>query len=287
MVAQDRTSLTRVRWPVDGQAALVVGHASPAASPDQEPVPVASVAKVMTAYLTLTSFPLRDGDDGFTATVSPAEVRMEAEEAALGQSVVAVQSGERLSERQMLEALLIPSGNNIARMLATHVAGSEAAFIARMNDAAHGLGMTDTFYTDPSGWDPGTMSTAADQLRLLRHAMRFAAFRRIVAMPYAALPVAGTVRNTNPILADGYFGKTGSESAAGACLAFFTHEVLNGRRQTVVGVVLGQWEAGSSSVVLAAAGRAAEQLVGSLFTQGQTYRPHIEMRIRADNRSAP
>ncbi|HVV76723.1 MAG TPA: hypothetical protein VHC43_11865 [Mycobacteriales bacterium] len=287
LVDADRASLAKVQWPTDGQAAVVVGHARPVASADQEPVPIASVAKVMTAYLTLEAYPLRDADDGFTATVSPDEVQMESEEAALGQSVVAVQAGERLTEREMLEALLIPSGNNIARILATRVAGSESLFIARMNDAAHELGMNHTTYTDPSGWDPATTSTAADQLQLFRHAMRFAVFRQIVKMPYAALPVAGTVRNTNPILADGFFGKTGSESAAGACLAFFTHAVLKGHRQTAVGVVLGQWEPNSSSVVLAAAGRAAEDLVGSLTAQRPTYRPLIQMPIRADNRPAP
>jgi D-alanyl-D-alanine carboxypeptidase (penicillin-binding protein 5/6) len=212
---------------------------------------------------------------------------VEAEEASLGQSVVAVQAGERLTERQMLEGLLIPSGNNIARMLAVRVAGSEAAFIARMNDQAHDLGMGHTTYTDPSGWETGTTSTAADQLRLFRQAMRFTVFRQIVEMPYAALPVAGTVRNTNPILGDGYFGKTGSESAAGACLAFFTHAVVKGHRQTVVGVVLGQWEPDSSAVILAAAGHAAEELVGSLTARRPTYRPRIQMPIRADNALAP
>ena len=258
------TYLPAVRWPQRGQAALVIGIGEPAARPDEEPVPIASVAKVMTAYLTLKDYPLSGAQDGFTVTVTAAQVQAEAQDAALDQSVAAVQAGEQLTERQMLEALLIPSGNNIAQMLAVQVAGSEKGFVAEMNTEAHALGMNHTTYTDPSGWDQGTVSTAADQLRVFQQAMRFPVFDQIVSMPSVTLPVAGTLTNTNPLIAEGYAGKTGSDSAAGACLAFFTHVTVDGRRQTAVGVVLGQWENNNTSVVLAAAGEAAEQLVNSV-----------------------
>ena len=91
-----------------------------------------------------------------------------------------------------------------------------------MNAEARALGMRHTIYTDPSGFDPGTVSTAADQLRVFRQAMRFPVFRQIVSMASVTLPVAGTLANFNPLIADGYAGKTGSDSAAGGCLAFFT-----------------------------------------------------------------
>ena len=128
---------------------------------------------------------------------------------------MAVQAGEQLTERQLLEALLIPSGNNIARMLAARVAGSETRFIAEMNAEARALGMDHTIYTDPSGFDPSTVSTAADQLRVFQRAMRFPVFRQIVSMASVTLPVAGTLTNYNPLIAEGYAGKTGSDSAAG------------------------------------------------------------------------
>jgi D-alanyl-D-alanine carboxypeptidase (penicillin-binding protein 5/6) len=261
---RDGTYLSRVSWPQQGQAALVLGSERPAASPHQRPVPIASVAKVMTAFLTLTQHPLTGPQDGFTVTVTSAEARAEAEDAAQDQSVAAVAPGERLTERQLLEALLIPSGNNIALMLAARLAGSETRFVAKMNATARGLGMDHTTYTDPSGWDPATTSTAADQLRLLRQAMRLAAFRQIVSMASVTLPVAGTLNNTNPLISEGYAGKTGSDSAAGACLAFFTQVTVGGHRLAAAGVVLGQWERNDSAVVLAAAGQAAEQLVGSV-----------------------
>jgi D-alanyl-D-alanine carboxypeptidase (penicillin-binding protein 5/6) len=220
----------------------------------------------MTAYLTLKHYPLSGAQDGFTITVTETEAQDEARETAENQSDVAVRAGEQLTERQLLEALLIPSGNNIARILATQVAGSETTFVAEMNAEARALGMDHTTYTDPSGWDPGTVSTAADQLRAFQQAMRFPIFRQIVSMPIVTLPVAGTLTNFNPLVADGYAGKTGSDSAAGGCLAFFTRITVRGRPVTAVGVVLGQGQGSDTRALLTAAGHAATQLIESAAT---------------------
>jgi D-alanyl-D-alanine carboxypeptidase (penicillin-binding protein 5/6) len=258
-----RSYVSAVSWPMQGQAALVLGNGRPAASPDQQPVPIASLAKVMTAYLVLKHYPLGGAQDGFTIAVTGADVQDEVQDAAENQSGVAVAAGEQLTERQLLEALLIPSGNNIAWILASQVAGSEPGFVAEMNAEARALGMDHTVYTDPSGWDQGTVSTAADQLRVFHQAMRFPVFRQVVSMGSVTLPVAGTVANFNPLIAAGYGGKTGSDSAAGGCLAFFTNVTVGGRPVTAVGVVLGQGQGNNTHAILAAAGQAAEQLVQS------------------------
>ncbi|MEA2314983.1 MAG: hypothetical protein QOI03_1675 [Solirubrobacteraceae bacterium] len=259
-----RAYLSAVSWPQQGQAALVLGNGRPAASPHEQPAPIASLAKVMTAYLTLKRYPLSGAQDGFTITVTAAHAQAEAQDAAENQSGVAVAAGEQLTERQLLEALLIPSGNNIAQMLAAQVAGGESSFVAEMNAEARALGMDHTTYTDPSGLDPSTVSTAADQLRVFERAMRFPVFRQIVSMPSVTLPVAGTLTNFNPLIAEGYAGKTGSDSAAGGCLAFFTHLTVGGHGLTAVGVVMGQGQGSDTSVILAAAGEAATQLVESV-----------------------
>ncbi len=259
-----RNHVSAVRWPQQGQAALVLGNGRPAASPHQQPVAIASLAKVMAADLTLERYPLSGAQNGFTIMVSEAQAQAVAEEARQGQSVVAVQAGERLTERQLLEALLIPSGNNIAEILAARVAGSQTRFVAEMNTEARALGMDHTRYTDPSGFDPSTVSTAADQLRVFRQAMRFPVFRQISSMPSVTLPVAGTLTNFNPLIGEGYSGKTGSDSAAGGCLAFFTHATVGGRRTTAVGVVTGQGQGSDTSLLLGAAGEAAKQMVDSV-----------------------
>ena len=259
-----RTYVSAAGWPRRGQAAFVVGNGRPAVSPHEQPVAIASLAKVMTAYLTLKRYPLSGEQDGFTIAVTAARAQAEAEAAAQGQSVVAVLAGEQLTERQLLEALLIPSGNNIAQMLAALVAGSQTRFVAEMNAEARALGMDHTIYTDPSGFDPSTVSTAADQLRVFKQAMRYPVFRHIVSTASVTLPVAGTLTNFNPLIAEGYAGKTGSDSAAGGCLAFFTRVTVGGRRRTAAGVVLGQGQGRDTSALLAAAGEAAEQLVDSV-----------------------
>jgi serine-type D-Ala-D-Ala carboxypeptidase (penicillin-binding protein 5/6) len=94
--------------------------------------------------------------------------------------------------------------------------------------------------------------------------MRFPVFRQIVSMASVTLPIAGTLSNYNPLIAEGYAGKTGSDSAAGGCLAFFTQVTVGGRSLTAVGVVLGQGQGSDTSVILAAAGEAATQLVESV-----------------------
>ncbi len=259
-----RTNMPEVSWPLQGQAAVVLGRGPATASPHEQPAPIASLAKVMTAYLTLKRYPLSGAQDGFTITITETQAQDTAQDTAEHQSGVAVGAGEQLTERQLLEALLIPSGNNIARILAAHVAGSETSFVAEMNAEARALGMDHTTYTDPSGFDPGTVSTAADQLRGFEHALRFPVFRQIVSMPSVTLPVAGTLSNFNPLVADGYAGKTGSDSAAGGCLAFFTQVTVAGHELTAVGVVMGQGQGSDTSAILGAAGDAATRLVESV-----------------------
>ena len=241
----------------------MLGNGRPAASPHQEAAPIASLAKVMTAYLTLKRYPLCGAQQGFTVAITAADAQSEADDVSEGQSGVAAQLGEQLTERQLLEALLIPSGNNIAELRAEQVAGTEYGFVGEMNAEARALGMRHTDYSDPSGFDPSTVSTAADQLGVFRQAMRTSVFRQIVSMGRVTLPVAGTLPNFNSLIADGYAGKTGFDSAAGGCLAFFTGVTAGGRRQTAVGVAMALGVGNSTSALLAAAGEAAQQLVAS------------------------
>jgi len=232
-------------WPREGQAAVEVeGVGSIGTAGGNTPVPIASVAKIMTAYLILLDHPLRAHEQGFVISITPAEVQEEQQRAALGESTLAVRAGEQITERQALEALLLPSANNIAALLAVHDTGTPASFVTRMNSTARKLGMLSTTYTDPSGFNDETVSTASDQLKLARRAMREPAFATIVDEPSAELPGVGRVANFNGLVgSDGYVGvKTGSDRAAGGCLVFAKRVAIAGRRLTVLGVVLGQRE---------------------------------------------
>jgi serine-type D-Ala-D-Ala carboxypeptidase (penicillin-binding protein 5/6) len=254
-------------WPRAGEAAVQVeGIGGVASSGARTPVPIASVAKVMTAYLTLREHPLGPGQEGFTMTITAADVAEQEQRAALLESTLPVKAGERITERQALQALLLPSANNIAALLAMHEAGTVAAFVSRMNATAHKLGMRSTTYTDPSGFEDTTVSTAVDQLKLARAAMREQAFAAIVAEPAAELPLVGTITNYDSLLgSDGYAGiKTGSDRAAGGCFTFVKFISIDARHLTVLGVVLGQREGGLIEAALASAQRLGDSVAAAL-----------------------
>jgi D-alanyl-D-alanine carboxypeptidase (penicillin-binding protein 5/6) len=229
-------------WPADGQAAVQVGQSQVHAGPNQHEAAIASVAKVMTAYVILRDHPLGPGQEGPAITLTDADVADTDRRRGQRESVVSIAAGEQLTERQALQALLLPSANNIAAVLARWDAGSAERFVARMNATARSLGMTHTRYTDPSGYDDATVSTAAEQVRIVDRAMRLPVFASFVATPSATLPVAGTVHNTNTLLGhNGFVGvKTGSDDAAGGCFAFRAIRWIDGKRTTITGVVLGQ-----------------------------------------------
>ncbi len=252
-------------WPAYGQAALAfdgLGRLG-TSGPVDKPVPIASVAKVLTAYQVLVDHPLSLGAAGPALTVSHAEAAAYGWQGAHGQSVVPVRSGERLTERQALQALLLASACNVAQILARWDAGSVPAFLHRINRTAVRLGMAHSTYTDASGLDQGTVSTALDQLRLAQVAMGIPAFAELVAEKNAVIPVAGTIHNYNTLLGrNGVVGiKTGSTMAAGGCLTFAADVPAGpgGARRRLFGVVLGQ--PGSSSTILPHALAAARRLI--------------------------
>jgi D-alanyl-D-alanine carboxypeptidase (penicillin-binding protein 5/6) len=258
-------------WPAFGQAAFVLtGQSQIHAGPNQHAAAIASVAKVMTAYLVLRDHPLRLGQDGPTITLTDADVADTDRRRRQDESVVSIAAGEQLTELQALQALLLPSANNIAAVLARWDAGSVRRFVARMNATARSLGMTRTRYTDPSGYDDATVSTAADQLRVVVRAMRLPLFATIVATPSATLPVAGTMHNTNTLLGhNGFVGvKTGSTAAAGGCFAFRAIRWIDGNRTTITGVVLGQPGHDQIAAGLAAADGMVDRIAGHRAAPG-------------------
>jgi D-alanyl-D-alanine carboxypeptidase (penicillin-binding protein 5/6) len=156
--------------------------------------------------------------------------------------VVEVRAGEELTERDALMAILLPSANNVAVLVARQLSGSVGAFVAEMNRTARRLGMSHTTYTDPSGYDDGTVSTALDQLRLARVVARDETLAAMMATRSYRLRVAGEVVNTNALLGrDGFVGmKTGSDDAAGGCLMFRVVWRTESGERSLIGVVLGQ-----------------------------------------------
>jgi D-alanyl-D-alanine carboxypeptidase (penicillin-binding protein 5/6) len=257
--------LAAIPWPAQGVSAADINGFGVVAGPGAtRPVAIASVAKVMTAYVVLHDHPLPSGGSGPDIAVQSSEAAAYPSQVRDGDSLVPVVAGERLTERQALETLLLPSADNMAWILARWDAGSQSGFVARMNATARRLGMTGTSYTDPSGLDPSTTSTAADQVRLGMAAMRVPVLTTIAAMSTAVVPVAGLVRNYNTLLGqDGIAGlKTGSTQAAGGCVLIAAWHKASGHRTLIVAAVLGQ--PGTAQTILPNALRAGHNLVLAL-----------------------
>ena len=167
--------------PVDAAAYALVnaatGETLAAKAPDRE-LPMASTTKIMTALVVLENAKLTD-----RMTVTPAAAAIEGSSGML-------EAGETLNVRQLLTALLVPSGNDAAVTLAQGVSGSQAGFVALMNRTAQRLGLTETHYSNPHGLDgPGHHSSVSDMVALAEEAMRDPVFRRSSPPDGPASPV--------------------------------------------------------------------------------------------------
>jgi D-alanyl-D-alanine carboxypeptidase (penicillin-binding protein 5/6) len=252
--------LPSLPWPAGGESAValtgfgLVGSSGPA-----RPVPIASLAKVMVALVVLRDHPLRAGQSGSSLTITPGDQALYQSENAVGDSVTPVAAGEHFSELQLLEMLLIPSADNVAPVLARWDAGSDAAFVARMNATAGRLGMGATHYADESGLSAQTVGSALDQLKLAEAAAANPVLMSIVRQPAVTLPDGTTLQNYDTLLGQsGVVGiKTGSTTAAGGCFMLAADAVVKGRPVEVLAVVLAQ----HSSPLIASALRVSRALI--------------------------
>jgi len=174
----------------------------------------ASTTKLLTGLVAA-----RDGRLERVVEVSPAA-------AAVPGSSAHLRRGERYTLRELLEGMLLRSGNDAAYAVATAVAPSEAAFAQRMNRTAIALGARQTHFVNPHGLTaPHHYTSAQDLARIARAALAQPELRRIVASEELTLTPEGgdgrPIHNTNALLGS-YLGadgaKTGTTDAAGKCL---------------------------------------------------------------------
>jgi D-alanyl-D-alanine carboxypeptidase (penicillin-binding protein 5/6) len=192
--------------------------------------PVGSAVKLMTALLTLEQ---ADLDSKFRASdYRPAPY----------ESQIGLLPGEKMSVRDLLRGLLVESGNDAAMALAEGVAGSERAFVRRMNRRARELELTNTHYRNPIGLDePGGYSSARDLVRLATFLRTKPFFRRTVDAEMVDLESGDHPRRfenrNNLVITDPWVNgvKTGHTRGAGYVL------VGSGRKNgiQVVSAVLG------------------------------------------------
>ena len=204
-------------------------------------LPIASMTKTITALVVLAKKPLKAGGDGPSIRFTDADVAVWTQVVAEGGSWAPVVSGTSMTEKQTLEAMLLPSANNYAISLANWAYGSVAAYLkaAKAWLSAHNL--TGTHLVDASGLDPGSRSTTKDLIAIGKLVLADPVLPSIVATKEATLPGAGQQQNTNVLLGvDGIDGiKTGNTDQAGNCLMFSADVAVGSSTVRALGVVIG------------------------------------------------
>ena len=193
--------------------------------------PMASTTKVMTALLALEAGGI---DEELVVSAHAVEVGRTPGAARLG-----LYEGQRIAVRHVLAGLILRSGNDGAVAVAEHLAGTEQAFVEKMNARAQELGLSTTVFVDSSGLtaDPAHRASPLDLARLAAVAMASAEFAQWAGADRMDVPQLGTLENRNELIGT-YSGatgvKTGYTNAAGLCL--IAAATRNGR--TLYAVVL-------------------------------------------------
>lgn len=187
----------------------------------------ASVTKIMTAIIALKNGNLTD-----LVTVSQSSLQLEE-----GSQLCGFQAGDQLTLEQLLQGLLIHSGNDAAAAIAEHVGGTQENFVQMMNEEVARLGMTNTHFTNPHGLqDTQHYTSVYDIYLMLNEAIHYPKFLEIIQMSAFTVQYQNTFGQVNSIYlesTDHYLtgeatgpkgvtilgGKTGTTDEAGNCLA--------------------------------------------------------------------
>jgi D-alanyl-D-alanine carboxypeptidase (penicillin-binding protein 5/6) len=206
------------------------------------PLPMASISKLITALVILDAKPLASGQPGPTIVFSKDDSKLYDKYYVLDASVAKMDSGSTLSEHDALEVMLVASACNYAEALSTWAFGSQAGFVSATQAWLSKHGLHGTTMVESTGLNPKNVSTPSDLIAIGKMALANPALATIVASPSVSVRGVGVLANTNELLGrDGVTGiKTGTLADAGACLLFSAVIPVKGLEPlTLVGIVLG------------------------------------------------
>lgn len=231
-------------WP-EGAAAMAIGvHGQGviATNGDKGRRPIASVAKVITSLALIEKYNLKPGQSGPSIPFTAADEAVYQQYAAKNGAVVPVPAGQSLTLRKALEAMILPSANNIADAAATWGFGSMAEYHKYATRMLKKYGLKNTTVGgDASGFDPKTQSTSEDLIKLGELALNAPVLMEIAGQHSTELPGIGVIESSNRLVTNhGYTGlKAGDTDEAGRTLVFTTKHVVNGKEVNLIGAVLG------------------------------------------------
>ncbi|GAB3606481.1 hypothetical protein GCM10027413_18900 [Conyzicola nivalis] len=232
-----------LEWPALGASAVgAIGYDGVlAAGGASAPAPMASISKIVTALVVLQAKPLEVGDTGPDITFTAKDVAIRDAYRAVNGATEPVTAGLVLSQRQVMDVVLVESANNYAESLVTWAFGSVEEFVPVANEWLKTNGLNSTTIVEPTGMSPLNVSTAGDLVALGKLALANPVVNTIVGTSTETVPGVGDLKNSNTLLGvDGIRGiKTGTLDEAGACLLFAADYVMGGETITIVGAVLG------------------------------------------------
>ncbi len=235
-----------ISWPSYGNAAYAVPKDSLVATSIEgssvEPVPIASLAKVITALTIMREMPLAKGDQGPLFKITEKDIAIYEDYVRKSGTVVPIALGQEISQYQALQAIMLPSSNNIADSLAIWAFGSIDAYTIKANHMLEELGFSKTTVADASGFSPDTVSTPTEMARLGYLYLKNPVLRQIVLQKQATIPITGTIYNYNSFInQDDIVGiKVGNTDEAGKCFLGATiRQAGTDNEEISVSVVLG------------------------------------------------
>lgn len=199
-------------------------------------LPPASLTKIMTALIALESAPLQE-----VVKIHPRAI--------VHHSSLKLHAGEQFLLRDLVTAMLVASANDACEAIAWHIGGDDKRFVAMMNERATKLGLTNTHFANPCGFDaPGHYSTAGDLAKLTEQALQQPFFSMMVRTLVREISTVDGARkmslhSTNELLVDPDVNgvKTGYTSKAGRCL--IASMFKDGQRLLLVALnMMDQWE---------------------------------------------
>ena len=249
------TGTANFNWPAHANAAISFNdlgiyqtHGSTA------PEAMASTAKLVTALTVLQKYPLKLNEQGPTITITPSDVAIYNFYRTNQGSFVPVVAGEKLTEYQMLEAMLLPSANNIADSLAIWAYGSLGNYFVAANNFALKADLKSTHLAgDASGYSPSSVTSPENLIQLGQLALKNPVLAQIVNLKNVSnFPVVGALKNVDLLLGkDNIVGiKTGNNNVDNGIFLSASDIEINKQPLTIYTSIMGEtslWNALSDS----------------------------------------
>lgn len=231
-------------WPAGQSAVGVNGYNLAKSSPNQGPVPTASIAKTITALAVLEKKPFNLGESGETITITQADEQILESYLVKGGSAVGISDGQQLTEYQALQYILISSANNIADTTVIWAFGSMEAYLEYANNMVDRMGLKTINVDDASGFSPKTVSSAEDLVSIGGHVMNNPVLADIVSQEGVDLPDGtGRKANTNMFLdfeGNGVVGiKSGYTDEANGTMLMAANRTIDGQQVIIIASVMG------------------------------------------------